>query len=161
MRRVLLLVVLAVSLGAGMPAWGATPYLGEEELKAEARRGMEEILDLWRDGKYGELFEHTVASGKKTKEHFGKTMAAAPLRPACCWEKLQEVKVSLQGDSKATVRAKLGFEGGGTTEFKTRSFKLVKEEGVWRMTQQDVLSLAEAAGKAKRHAKRKSSTLLP
>ncbi|HEY6838257.1 MAG TPA: hypothetical protein VI389_05915, partial [Geobacteraceae bacterium] len=69
-------------------------------------------------------------------------------------EKMQEVKVSLQGDSKATVRAKLGFEGGGTTEFKTRSFKLVKEEGVWRVSQQDILSLAEAAKKTKRHARR-------
>ncbi len=153
MRRVLVLVVLAVFLGVGTSAWGATPYLGEEELKAEVKRGVEEILDLWRDGKYGELYERTVASGKKTKEQFGKSMAAAPLRPACCWEKMQEVKVSVQGDSKATVRAKLGFEGGGTTEFKTRSFKLVKEEGAWRVSQQDILSLAEAK-KTKRHATR-------
>lgn len=156
----LVLVVLAVFLGGALPAWGVTPYLGEEELKAEVKRGVEEILDLWRDGKYGELYEHTVASGKKTKEHFGKAMAAAPLRPACCWEKMQEAKVSLQGDSKATVRAKLGFEGGGTTEFKTRSFKLVKEDGVWRLNQQDILTLAEAVKKTKRYTKRKSSTAL-
>ena len=154
MRALLLVFILVVSLGAVYPAQGGTPYLSEEELKAEVKRGVEEILDLWRDGKYGELYERTVTDGKQTKERFGKSLAAAPLRPVCCWEKMQEVKISLKGDSVAKVQARLGFEGGGTTEFKTRGLKLVKEEGVWRMNQNDILSLADASKKKKVRKKR-------
>ena len=143
-------VVLVMFLGGVSQVWGLTPYLGEEELKAEAQRGVEETLDLWRDGRFEELYNRTLVSGAKTKEQFVRALAAAPLRPVCCWDKIRDVRVSLKGDSAATVRATLGFEGGGQTEYKTRPFKLVKEDGVWRMQQKDILSLAEAKTKARK-----------
>lgn len=150
MRLFLKVSVLCAALLAVTPAWGKTSYLSEEQLQAEVRRGVEEILDLWRDGRYLELYERTTMAGKQTRERFAKTVAAAPLRPACCWEKLQEVKISVKGDAVATVRAKLGFEGSGGVDFKTRSFKMVKEEGVWRMSQSEILTLAEAKKKGSR-----------
>jgi repeat uncharacterized protein DUF1502 len=150
MYRILLGFMLVFAVGTGNPAWGATPYRSDADLQVEVRRGMEEILDLWRDGRYEALYERTVNSGKQTREKFVKTLAAAPLRPACCWEKIQEVKISLMGDSTATVRARLGLEGGGGTEYKTRSFKLVREEGTWCMSQKDIVSLAEGGKKKSR-----------
>ena len=143
-------VVLVMFLGGVGQVWGLTPYLGEEELKAEAQRGVEETLDLWRDGRFEELYNRTVASGSKTREQFVRALTAAPLRPVCCWDKIRDVRISLKGDSAATIRATLGFEGGGQTEYKTRPFKLVKEDGVWRMQQKDILSLAEAKTKARK-----------
>lgn len=140
------------------PAWGKTLYMPEEEIRAEALRGFEEILDLWRDGRYAELYDRTVSGGKVTRESFAERLSSAPRRPACCWEKMQEAKVTLRGDSAAVVRARLGFEGGGATEFKTRSFKLVKEDEVWRISQSDLISLAGAAKKKSRQrAKKKDS----
>jgi hypothetical protein len=156
MRKVAQLVVLLVSLSMVGPVWGKTPYLAEDELKTEAKAGFEKILDLWRDGKFDEVYERTTVSGKQTKEEFIARLADAKLRPACCWEKLQEVKIAVKGDSAVTVRAKLGFEGNGTTEFKTRSFKLVKEEGVWCIAQSDLLSLAGAKKKKGVHRKKKT-----
>ncbi len=156
MRKFVKLVILFVSLCTVGPAWGKTPYLAEDELKAEAKAGFEKILDLWRDGKYEEVYARTTVGGKQTKEAFVARLAAAPLRPACCWEKLQDVKVVVKGDSAVTIRAKLGFEGVGSTEFKTRSFKLAKEEGVWCIAQSDLLSLAGAAKKKGVHRKKKT-----
>jgi hypothetical protein len=157
MRTIKCLVLLLLTVGLASPAWGKTPYLTEEALHAEIRQGLEEILDLWREGQYGELYERTATSGKKTKEIFGRTMAAAPLKPACCWEKIQEVKIALIGDSSAKVRARLGFEGGmAGTEFKTRTVRMVKEFGIWRMSQNDFFTLAEATTtKQKRHRQKK------
>jgi hypothetical protein len=146
-------LVMLVFLGSATTVWGVTPYLGEEELKAEVQRGVEQTLDLWRDGKYDELYQRTVTSGAKTKEQFVRALAVAPLRPVCCWEKIREVRVSLKGDSAATVHATLGFEGSGGTEYKTRPFKLVKEDGVWRMQQKDLLALAEAKTKTRKKSK--------
>lgn len=157
MRKFVQLVILFGLLGTVWPVWGKTPYLAEDELKAEAKAGFEKILDLWRDGKYDEVYARTTVGGKQSKEEFVARLAAAPLRPACCWEKLQEVKVVVKGDSAVTIRAKLGFEGVGATEFKTRSFKLMKEEGVWCIAQSDILSLAEA--KKKKGVRRTKKTV--
>ncbi len=157
MRKLVQLLVMFVALCAVGPVWGKTAYLAEDELKAEARAGFEKILDLWREGKYEEVYARTAVGGKQTKEEFVARLAATQVRPACCWEKLQEVKVVVKGDSAVTIRAKLGFEGIGATEFKTRSFKLVKEEGVWCLAQSDILSLAGA--KKKKGVQRKKNTV--
>ncbi|KAF0221394.1 MAG: hypothetical protein FD174_532 [Geobacteraceae bacterium] len=146
MRKLALLLALIVSFCAVYPAQGKSPYMPEDELKAEARQGLEEILDLWREGKYADLYERT-SGGKQTKESFVAKLSDAVCKPACCWEKMQDVKVGIKGDSSAEIRAKLGFEGGKGTEFKTRSFRLVKEDGVWRIGQSDILSLAGSAKK--------------
>lgn len=156
MRKLVLMLMLAVSLFAVCSALGKTLYMPAEELKAEAERGFGEILDLWRDGKYDELYERTQAGGKQHKEGFAGWLSAAPFRPACCWEKLQEVRVSVKNDDTAAIRAKVGLEGGGGTEFRTRSFKLVKEDGVWRISQADILSLSGSAKKKGQTKKKKA-----
>ena len=132
---------------------GKSLYLADAELQGEARKGFEQILDLWRDGKYGELFERTTGSGKETREHFAARLADAPMKPACCWEKMQDVTVSAKHADAVTVRARIGLEGGMATEYKTRSFKLVKEEGVWKVSRSDILALSGDAKKKKRQVK--------
>lgn len=150
MRKLAMMLTLILVLGAGWPAQGKTPYLNEEELKAEARRGFEEILDIWRAGDFGALYERTVPTGRQTKEGFAAKLAAAPLRPACCWEKMQDVKVTVHDESRVTVRARVGFEGGGATEFKTKSIRLEKNDAVWRIHQGEILSLAGGKKKGRR-----------
>ena len=159
MRKLaLLLVMLMVSLFAVCSAQGKTAYLPAEELKAEAERGFGEILDLWRDAKYNELYDRTMAGGKQTKEGFIGRIAAAPCRPACCWEKLQEVRVTVKSDDAVVIRAKVGLEEIGATTTKTRDFKLAKEDGLWRVSQADILFLSGAAKTKKKahHSKRKT-----
>ena len=154
MRKLALLLMMVFVMGALSPVQGKSPYLPDGELKTEARQGFEQILDLWREGNYGAVYERTVSSGKETKERFAARLAAAPLKPACCWEKMQDVTVSVKGDSTVMVRAKVGLEGGMKNESKTRSFKLVKEDGVWKMSQADILSLSGAAKKKTGHTKK-------
>lgn len=113
----------------------------------EVLRDFEQILDLWREGNYDRLFERT-AEGREGKELFAKKLAAAPRRPACCWEKVQEARVTVTGERAAQVRARLGFEGSVPgTEFVTRVVKLKKEHGVWTVSQSDLFSLAEVSKK--------------
>ena len=159
MRKLILVLMLMVSLFAVCSAQGKTAYMPAEELKAEAERGFGEILDLWRDAKYDELYERTMAGGKQTKEGFIGSIAAAPCRPACCWEKLQEVRVTIKSDDAVVIRAKVGLEerGATSTSTKTRDFKLAKEDGLWRISQADILFLSGAAKAKKKghHVKRK------
>ncbi len=154
MGRLIFVLMLVVTLVGAGSVQGKSPYMGEDELKAEAERGLGEILDLWREGRFDELYDRTLA-GKQTKESFIGRLAVAPFRPACCWEKMQEVRVSLKNDDSASIRARVGLEGATGTVFRTRYFKLSKDDGVWRISQADLLSLSGASRKKAYRATRK------
>ena len=148
MRKLaLLLMMLLVSLGAVCSAQGKTAYLPADELKAEAERGFGEILDLWHNSRYDDLYEKTLSSGRQTRKGFAARLAGAPYKPACCWRMVQDVKVTVKNDANVVVHAKIGLDGVGEPGYVTRSFKLRKEEGVWRISRADILSLAGASKK--------------
>ena len=152
MRRTLPLAFLLLMLSiipAHAKSRGTKAQPADAATEQEVLRDFEQILDLWRDGKYEQLFEHT-AEGRDSKELFAKKLASAPRRPACCWEKMQEVRISLTGERTALVRARLGFEGNVSgTEFVTRGIKLKKENGTWIISQSDLFSLADFSRKRK------------
>lgn len=147
MKRLTMLFATVMLLLAASSLWARPEIADAEGIRSEAVRGMEEILDLWRDGNYGELYNRTLISGKDTKESFTRRMAAAPLKPSCCWEKMQEVAVSVKSPTGVVLRARLGLDAPGEMEYKTRSFKLFKEDGVWRIARSEILALAEAKNK--------------
>ena len=112
----------------------------------------ERILDSWRDGRYAELYEQTSRVKEEGKEVFAKRLAPAPRRPACCWEKMQEVRISMKSDRAATVRARLGFEGNVTgTDFITKAIKLKGEDNVWVISQAELFSLSNLVKKRTRY----------
>lgn len=120
------------------------------DIEGDARRGLEEILDIWRDGKYDSLYERIFNNGRHSKESFIKIIYSTSRKPACCWEKMQDVKVTVKSSDSVAIKAKLGLEAAGIgTEFSTKSYKLVKEDGVWKMSLSDILSLAGSSKKKK------------
>ncbi len=153
MKRLVMLLVIMISLGAALPLWARQQPQDAEAVRAEAVRGFEEILDFWRNGNYGELYKRTLISGKETKESFSKRMANSKLKPSCCWEKMQDVAVSIKTPTSVVISAKLGLDAPGEMEYKTKSFKLNREDGLWRISRGEILALAEAKKKkkSKRH----------
>lgn len=141
--------------GALMIFLVATPLFAGKEVsdpvaaKAEAVKAFEQILDLWRAGDYGRLYDKTTVSGKDTKESFSRRMAGARLKPSCCWEKMQDVVVHIKSPTSLVIRARIGLDAPGEMEYKTKSFKMTNEFGEWRIARAEILSLAEA-GKPKK-----------
>jgi hypothetical protein len=73
-------------------------FLGTLPVKAESapailEQSMSETLDLWHEGRYDQLFEHLAHRGKTSKEQFVKKMRDTSIRPACCFQKLENFKV--------------------------------------------------------------------
>jgi hypothetical protein len=147
MKKLTLLVVLAVLLGAAGAAWGRTAHQPEDLVKAEAERAFGEILGLWHDEKFDALYDRTLSAGKLTRKSFADRLAAARHRPACCWTMLQEVRVTVKNDDNVVIRAKIGLEGVGDAEYRTGTFRLRREDGVWRASRSELLSLAGARKK--------------
>ena len=145
MKRLFILLVAAVlALSFPLAVTARQQVEDAETLKSEAVRDFEEILDLWKTGNYSELYNRTLISGKDTKESFSKRMAAARLKPSCCWEKMQEVSVRVKSPTSVVISAKLGLDAAGEMEYKTKSFKLNREDSKWRIARSEILSLAEA-----------------
>ncbi len=152
MKRLVMVFVAAVlALTFPLSVTAARQQVEDAEaLKSEAVRDFEQILDLWRAGNYDELYNRTLISGKDTKESFSKRMATARLKPSCCWEKMQGVSVRVNSPTSVVISAKLGLDATGEMEYKTKSFKLNREDGKWRIARSEILSLAQAGNKASR-----------
>jgi len=154
MKKLALLSLFAVLICTACPAQGKISAMAGDEVKAEAERGLGEILELWHNKKFDDLYEKTVSSGKQTKKSFAGRLSAAPFRPACCWQQMQDVKVTVKNDDYVVIRAKIGLIGAGDDEYRTGAFKLRRVDGVWRISRSDILSLA-GASKKKRNGNRR------
>ena len=150
MRRLsllaLLLIMASLFPGAAQAKRERQPAASEavnrSNAEQEVLRDFEQILDLWRDGRYDDLFERTAA-GKNSKEQLTDKLTSASRRPACCWEKMQDAQVTVKSARAAVVRAKLGFEDAVPgTVFVTKAITMRKEGGLWMISQSDLLLLA-------------------
>jgi len=115
-------------------------------------QSMSDTLDLWREGRYEQLYEHLAHRGRTSKEQFVLKMRDTVIRPACCFQKLENFRVLNEKRTEATVYARVGLEGApNAAESSTREFKLTHEEHIWKMQLADVLSIAGATGKKSKH----------
>ena len=70
------------------------------------------------------------------------------MRPACCWQKMENFKVLNEKRTEATVYVKIGMDGSSNpSESVTREFKLSHDSGEWKMYLNDITSLAGVTGK--------------
>ncbi|MGA7828342.1 MAG: hypothetical protein WCA04_11810 [Geobacteraceae bacterium] len=146
--RVALLCLLWCTILCFRPNISLSSDTDIHQTEREIRGDFETSLDLWRDGRYEELYERTYANGSRSRDRFIRKLAAATRKPACCWEKLQDVTVSKGSGKKATLHARVGLEDRfGTTEYSIRSFRMKWENGVWKPAMSDILSLAGKRGR--------------
>ena len=151
-----LVVVAAVSLF--MIFWASLPVIAAESTLV-LEQSMSETLDLWRAGSYEQLFDRLTHRGKTSRESFVKKMRDTNIRPACCWQKMENFKVLNEKRTEATVYVKVGLEGtSNSAESSTREFKLTHEGGVWKMQLNDIFSIAGVTGKKGKRGSKKASS---
>jgi len=127
-----------------------------ESSAAVLEQAMSDTLDLWREGRYEQLFEQLAHRGKTSREQFVKKMRDTQIRPACCFQKLENFKVLNEKRTEATVYARIGLEGTpNAAESTTREFKLTHEENTWKMQLADITAISGATVKKSRHASKK------
>lgn len=96
------------------------------------------------------LYDHLAHRGKTSREQFVKKMQDTSIRPACCFQKLENFRVLNEKRTEATVYARVGLEGSANAaESSTREFKMTHEENVWKLQLADVFSIAGVTGKKK------------
>lgn len=106
-------------------------------------QSLSDTLDLWREGRYEQLYETLSHRSALTRERFIKAMQDTDQRPACCFTKLRDFRLITENRTTAKVYARISMEGGpGTDGSKSREFTLDHEEGRWKVRLNDLKALA-------------------
>ena len=157
MKRSAILVIILIGCVVIRPVLAKPIHHQLQETGPDPGRAFELILDLWREGRFSELYDRIIPSGKQSRESFISRLSSSYRKPACCWEKLQDLKITELDERKATLHARVGLEGkDGSTEFISRQFKLHKSAGVWKVSISEITSLS---GKTRKGAHKRNYTL--
>lgn len=134
--------ILTLSFLASLNTYAATDNKEAEKIQ-QAISAFNEITDLWHDQKFDEIYDKFADREKSTisKEKFIRRMTNEKKRLACCWQKVQDVKVKLYSSGKAVVSAKFGFEDQPDEAFYVNAEipLYLKDEG-WKVKVKDMLT---------------------
>lgn len=126
--------------------------LGSAEQRNDPReQALSDALDLWREGRFEQLYDSLSHRSSMTRERFVQSMKDAGTKPACCFNKLNDFRLINEKRTTAKVYARLRMEGNpGTDESQSREFTLDHEEGRWKMRMTDIKALSGKGGHKKK-----------
>lgn len=131
----------------------------KDETIASARSAFMEMVTLWKDEKYAELYEYgTLRSQQRlSREEFEERMRRAQKRLECCWATVQDVQAIYKSKTEVHIKAKMGYRPSGTLSTRRRNgpqisespsfahetFYLVYQGGRWRVNLYRILEKSE------------------
>ncbi len=116
---------------------------GADSAGEDARQAFTQILDLWRSEAYESLFARLTYPPEQGWDYFAGRIVYASRIPACCWEMLQDVRVTVINRNQVDIHAKVGLEAEGIgTRFVTRDFVMRRVDGIWKLPMRDILDLS-------------------
>jgi hypothetical protein len=102
------------------------------------------IISLWKDGKYQTLYDHGDHKSRMSvnREQFEHRMTKKGIGLASSWETVGDIEVEVKSATLAYVTAKVGFKPtrGGETKFRTETYRMSFEKGMWRIDLSKILS---------------------
>jgi hypothetical protein len=114
------------------------------KIEGDVIESVNTIFSLWKDGKYNVLYDYgdqksRVAVNKETFEH---RMRKKGIGLASSWETIRDIKVDVKSATLAYATVKIGFKptGGGETKFRTETYRMSFENGMWKINLMKILS---------------------
>lgn len=120
----------------------AVPVMADQR-NDPREQALSDTLDLWREGRYEQLYDSLSRRSGMTRERFVHAMRDTTPRPACCFTKLRDFRLIEERRTTAKVFARIGMEGGsGVDSTKSREFTLDHEEQRWKVRLSDLKALS-------------------
>ncbi len=122
---------------------GEIPVDEERKIEADVSSTFIKIVTLWQDENYDALYEYGDEESRKilSVNQFGEMTHNNSWKLACCWEKAQDIEITVKSSTVALVKAKIGYEmrfDTGSTRFITQTFNMTLEDGVWKIDLQKI-----------------------
>jgi len=118
--------------------------MNKNKIEGDVMDSVKTILSLWKDEKYGLLFDHGNQKSRSAvnKEDFEHRMKKKGIGLASSWEAIRDIQVDVKSPKLAYATVKIGFKPprGGETTFRTETYKMSFEKGMWRIDLGKLLS---------------------
>ena len=117
--------------------------INKNRIEGDVVESVKTILSLWKGEKYNELYDRGDQKSRRAigKEDFEHRMKRKGIELASSWETLRDIQVDVQNATLAyaTVRIGLKSKKGGETKFRTETYRLPFEKGIWKINLQKIL----------------------
>ena len=135
LRKIIFLSAILLVIPTSLLSADLTP--GEKrQIGSSAEEALKEVISLWKDGKYEELYEYGYRTNQVSlsKEDFIRRMKNKSWELSTAWETIRDVEADVVSPRSVYVRARLGFrkKTGGETRFVTETFQITMEGDRWR-----------------------------
>lgn len=122
--------------------WAVPLYADQRNDPRE--QALSDALDLWREGRFEQLYDSLSRRSGMTRERFAQSMRDASRRPACCFTKLRDFRLIEERKTTAKVFARIGLEGayGSSDATQSREFTLDHEENRWKPRLSEIKALS-------------------
>ena len=108
----------------------------KRRIGSSAEEALREVISLWKDGKYEELYEYGYRTNQVSlsRENFIRRMKNKSWELSTAWETIRDVEVDVVSPRSVYLRARLGFrrKTGDETRFVTETFQMTMEGDRWR-----------------------------
>jgi endogenous inhibitor of DNA gyrase (YacG/DUF329 family) len=114
------------------------------KIEGDVIESVKTIISLWKDEKYQALYDHgdqksRMAVNRETFEH---RMTKKGIGLASSWETIRDIKVEVKSATLAYATVKIGFKPTrrGDTQFRTETYRMSLEKGMWKIDLSKILS---------------------
>jgi hypothetical protein len=129
--------------GQGRVAVKEKEKIDKNRIEADVVESVKTILSLWKDEKYNELYDLGDQKSRRAirREDFEHRMRKKGIRLASSWETFRDIQVDVESATLAYATVRIGFKPkkGGETIFRTETYRLPFEKGMWRIGLQKIL----------------------
>jgi len=132
--------------GAGKQSAGKEKEtINRNKIEADVIESVKTVLYLWKDGKYDLLYDKGDQKSRRSvnREEFERRMKRKGIGLASSWETLRDIQVEVKSATLAYATARVGYKSakGGETKFRTETYRMSFEKGIWKIDLAKILSV--------------------
>ena len=118
--------------------------IDENKIEGDVVESVKTILSLWKEEKYDVLYHHGNQKSRTavSKEDFERRMRKKGIGLASSWETIRDIQVDMKSSKLAYATVRIGLKPirGGETKFRTETYRMSLEKGMWRIDLTKLLS---------------------
>ncbi len=119
------------------PAVKEKEKVNKNRIEGDVIESVKTILSLWKDRKYSVLYGRGDRKSRMAvnQEDFEQRMTRMTIGLASSWETLRDIEVDVKNATLAYATVKIGLKPvkGGETKFRTETYRMSLENGMWRI----------------------------
>jgi hypothetical protein len=118
--------------------------INRNKIEGDVIDSVKTILSLWKDGKYNAMYDHGDQKSRRAvnREDFERRMVKRGIGLASSWETIRDIDVDVKSATLAYAAVKIGLKPirGGETKFRTETYQMSFEKGMWKINLTKLLS---------------------